>query len=54
MGVATTDLVLLHGRAGVLTTWRDNRVQVMPIDKLEPRMDSWSQALAHVHRITAT
>jgi 6-phosphofructokinase 1 len=53
MGVAATE-VLLHGRSGVLTTWRDNRVQVVPIDELESRPDPWSQALDHVHRITTT
>ena len=51
MGVAAAD-ALLDGRSGVLATWRSNQVEVVPIDRLEPRKDPWENALDRVHLLT--
>jgi 6-phosphofructokinase 1 len=51
MGVAAAD-ALADGQSGVLTTWRNNHVEVLPVDALEPRTDPWEHALDRVHMLT--
>jgi 6-phosphofructokinase 1 len=51
LGVGATD-ALLDGRSGVLTAWKDGRVQVRDGDRLEPRADPWPDDLPSVHLVT--
>jgi 6-phosphofructokinase 1 len=51
MGVAATDAIL-DGSSGTLATWRNNRIEVLPSNGLEPRKDPWEQSLERVHLLT--